>query len=98
MSCTSPIPAIDLGLDKSTGKHRVKIKYPKIGESFEDFKHKYEVGGAKVLLLPCGHCLACKLTRRKEWAIRCSMEAKYHPLNCFVTLTYDDDHCPDKQI
>lgn len=99
MSCTSPIPAIDLGIDKNTGKHLIKIKYPRIGESFEEFKHKYEVdGSSKVIMLPCGHCIACMLSRRREWAIRCAMEAKYYDKVSFITLTYDDEHCPDHLV
>lgn len=46
------------------------------------------------LSLPCGKCIGCKLDRGKEWAVRCTHEARMHEFNCFVTLTYDDDHLP----
>jgi len=44
--------------------------------------------------LPCGKCIGCKLHRAREWAIRCMHEAKCYDENCFVTLTYDNDHLP----
>lgn len=44
------------------------------------------------LQLPCGQCAECRLKRSREWAIRCVHEASLHKDNCFLTLTYDDDH------
>lgn len=46
------------------------------------------------LRLPCGGCVGCKLERARQWAVRCLHERKMHKLNCFVTLTYDNDHLP----
>lgn len=45
--------------------------------------------------LPCGQCVGCRVDRCREWALRCMHEASLHDENCFVTLTYDDDHLPD---
>ena len=42
--------------------------------------------------IPCGHCIGCLLDRSRQWADRCMLEAKYHEKNCFITLTYDEDH------
>lgn len=44
--------------------------------------------------VPCGHCLACRIERSKAWAVRMMLESLSHDDNCFVTLTYDDDHVP----
>lgn len=44
--------------------------------------------------LPCGQCLGCRLERSRQWAIRCVHEASLHSDNCFVTLTYADEHLP----
>ncbi len=44
--------------------------------------------------LPCGRCIGCKLERSRQWAVRCMHEASLHDDNCFVTLTYDEDHVP----
>lgn len=44
--------------------------------------------------LPCGQCIGCRLERSRQWAIRCVHESKLHEENCFVTLTYDNEHVP----
>lgn len=44
--------------------------------------------------IPCGRCIACRLKRSREWALRCMLEAKYHDQNWFVTLTYSDEYLP----
>jgi len=44
--------------------------------------------------LPCGRCVGCRLERSRVWAMRCMHEAALHTYNCFVTLTYDDEHYP----
>lgn len=46
------------------------------------------------LQLSCGGCIGCRVERSRKWAVRCMHEASLHPQNCFVTLTYDDEHCP----
>lgn len=44
--------------------------------------------------LPCGKCVGCLLERARQWAIRCMHEAQMHERNCFITLTYNDEHLP----
>lgn len=44
--------------------------------------------------VPCGQCIGCRLERSRQWAVRCSHEAMMYDENCFITLTYDDDHIP----
>lgn len=44
------------------------------------------------LEIPCGQCIGCRLERSRQWALRCHHEAQLHDQNCFITLTYDDDH------
>lgn len=46
------------------------------------------------LSLPCGQCIGCRLERSRQWAMRCMHEATLYESNCFVTLTYDDEHMP----
>lgn len=48
--------------------------------------------------LPCGKCLECRLEYARSWAIRCVHESKMHEDNCFITLTYDDDHLGDARL
>lgn len=54
---------------------------------------RYDVVGT--VDLPCGRCVGCRLERSRQWALRCVHEAKAHEANCFVTLTYDNEHLPD---
>lgn len=42
----------------------------------------------------CGQCIGCRLQRSLMWAVRCVHEAQLHEYNCFITLTYDDEHLP----
>lgn len=46
--------------------------------------------------LPCGKCIGCRSDQGRYWAVRMYHEASLHERNCFVTLTYDDNHCPEK--
>lgn len=46
------------------------------------------------LLLPCRHCVGCRLSKSREWANRVVMEQLYHEDSWFLTLTYDDEHLP----
>lgn len=45
--------------------------------------------------VPCGCCIECLEQRSNEWAARMVIEAEAHKQNCFITLTFDDAHCPD---
>lgn len=57
------------------------------------FESRTRVDGC-TLWLPCGQCIGCRLERSRQWAMRCMHEASLHDANCFITLTYDDDHVP----
>lgn len=46
------------------------------------------------LELPCSQCVGCRLERSRQWAMRCLHESSLYEDNCFVTLTFDDDHLP----
>lgn len=46
--------------------------------------------------IPCGHCVGCRMSHAKEWAVRCCLEKTYYnDEEClFLTLTYDNKHLP----
>ena len=55
---------------------------------FPDKKHKINP-----ILVPCGKCTACKISKSSEWSMRSLME--FHSCGrkaAFLTLTYDDEH------
>lgn len=55
----------------------------------------YDQSGFDQLSVPCGRCAGCRLGRAQAWSIRCQHEAQLHDENCFLTLTYDDEHLPE---
>lgn len=46
------------------------------------------------VLCPCGHCIECRDSYRKEVESRAIIEAAHSGTVLFYTLTYDDDHLP----
>jgi len=48
----------------------------------------------KVLGLPCGHCIGCRLERARQWAVRIMHEAEMHDACSFLTLTYNPENLP----
>lgn len=50
--------------------------------------------------VPCGQCLGCRLDHAKEWSYRIMEEKKSYPDDTcwFITLTYDDDHLPERRM
>lgn len=63
-------------------------------EMKEQLKEAVKKHGKKLLTLPCGKCIDCRLQKTREWATRCMLETKEHEHNYFITLTYDDEHLP----
>jgi len=48
--------------------------------------------------IPCGRCIGCKLERSRQWAVRVMHEASLHLDNSFVSLTYSDEHLPERGV
>lgn len=46
------------------------------------------------VMIPCGHCIGCRLEYSRQWAVRIMHEAQLHEDNCFITLTYEEGHLP----
>lgn len=44
--------------------------------------------------MSCGQCIGCRLEKSRQWAVRCVHEAQLHKHNCYITLTYNDQHVP----
>jgi len=42
-------------------------------------------------IIPCGRCIGCRLEKRRQWAVRATLEARTHKANIFATLTYRDE-------
>lgn len=48
--------------------------------------------------LPCRKCIECRLDYAREWAVRCMHESQMYENNCFITLTYDDEHLESPKL
>lgn len=48
----------------------------------------------RIVYLPCGQCMECRLSKRRDFTVLQVLEASLHPYNWFLTLTYDDAHLP----
>lgn len=59
---------------------------------------KYEdlMYNPKVMLIPCGQCIGCRIREREDWTTRIELEARDYPKEevWFITLTYNDEHVP----
>jgi len=78
MPCYRPLKAWQV--KHSDGSSSISLKDPYAKES------DVRVG----ILLPCGKCVGCRVSRSRQWAIRCVHEAQLHDENCFITLTFSD--------
>lgn len=92
MPCVFPIPAFRRAGLVAEFKKSVIIGTPV--RSFSDFGRMQDVLDSAELLLPCGSCVGCQISRAREWAIRCSLEQQLHPVCSFLTLTYSDKYVP----
>lgn len=54
----------------------------------------YQINGWRELAVPCGKCIGCLLDKANDWATRAYAESTNWKNNCFITLTYDNDHLP----
>lgn len=86
MSCYKPIPAVDLGIDPETKKHRVKFLPQRYDDNLSFYRSRY---GSSLMLMPCGHCVACCQDYARTWQCRIMCEAEYYgQKTSFLTLTY----------
>lgn len=82
MPCYHPLRAYrSKTVNSDTGKRNIVFN---IREAIDD----------GTLSISCGQCIGCRLERSRQWAIRCTHEASLYDNNCFITLTYNDEHLP----
>ena len=75
MSCTKPLHAYrSLTRVSENQSANIYFKRP-LTEPVEE------------VTLPCGQCISCRISRSREWALRCAHEASLWEQNCFLTLT-----------
>lgn len=86
MACYHPLTAVVTGIRADNGKKCLKV--------ISKAETRYQNPLSEYVKLPCGNCIGCREDRAKTWAIRCVHEASLYEKNCFITLTYNDEHLP----
>lgn len=106
MSCYHPMVLVKTSdmTDPNQRKiaERLKLLHKGEGKSTSTFLIPRELAvdegltleGNNAILVPCGHCIGCRLDYSRQWAERCVHEAEKYEFNYFLTLTYDDEHLP----
>lgn len=97
--CYHPLDCYYPGYDDHNGKRYLEFNSDKLPKGLV-------VDGPKLIdpdsgvieyyhtKIPCGKCIGCRLDYSRSWAIRSVHESMLHDKNCFVTLTFDDEHLP----
>lgn len=95
MSCVNP-NYIRVGVDDLHGTLTYKFKGAARYEDARDFGSFEDLAsrGYFDVLIPCRHCLGCRIDYSRQWANRMCLELKDNPVAIFVTLTYDNEHLP----
>ena len=95
MSCFHPLIGIDTGEKTASGKVKYWIRKR---EDSADFQREIDLNKDKCILIPCGHCIGCRLDYSRSWADRMMLELETEKKAIFLTLTYDNDHAPWSQF
>lgn len=83
MGCDFPLKAFRSALHKGPS-----------GKPLLTFNPVEAINSTSPLEIPCNNCMGCKLERARQWSIRMMHESRYHPKNCFITLTYNNANVP----
>nr|QJI53670.1 MAG: replication-associated protein [Cressdnaviricota sp.] len=58
------------------------------------YEGKVDMSDSRYQIVPCGQCIGCRIERSRQWMVRIMHEAQLFEHNCFLTLTFDDEHLP----
>lgn len=89
MSCYHPLIGVPTGDLTVNGKPEYKIRSSSLSA---DFQLELD-SNPDHIIVPCGHCLGCRLDYSRRWADRMMLELdSVNGRASFLTLTYDNDH------
>ncbi len=88
MSCLHPVCGFWL-VDNSSGL--ATFKFTRIPY---EHRQNYDIlsDAQKVIPIPCGKCIGCRLDYSRKWADRMMLELDHSKVALFLTLTVDDKH------
>lgn len=95
MSCYKPLIRLYNPDDREqSGRVYSLARFSKL--SGKQLKYEDLMYNPKIMLIPCGQCIGCRIRQREDWTTRIELEARDYPKEevWFITLTYDDDHVP----
>lgn len=95
MSCYKPLIRLYNPDDKEqSGRVYTLARFSQLNG--KQLKYEDLMYNPKVMLIPCGQCIGCRIRQREDWTTRIELEARDYPKEevWFITLTYDDDHVP----
>ena len=95
MSCYKPLIRLYNPKNKEqSGRVYSLARFSKL--SGKQLKYEDLMYNPKIMLIPCGQCIGCRIRQREDWTTRIELEARDYPKEqvWFITLTYDDDHVP----
>ncbi len=97
MSCYHPLVGLWSGAYTESGKKSLRIVNPLKGDfgSTDPLELIKRYPGS--VLVPCNHCIGCKLDYSRSWADRMMLELEDCKKAIFVTLTYDCRHVVDRE-
>lgn len=94
--CFNPKPALisqpKFGCDKNHIYPNTKITRKLRFLSYLDVE-KYK-NKDNFIWIPCGKCLACRISHANDWATRCILESREYKNNSFITLSYNPKNLP----
>lgn len=93
MPCYSPAGGYVARSPSADGKRAVLFGGKVVADGEANMSAEWDARYQRVQF-PCGSCTGCLLERSRQWAVRCTHEASLYDENCFVTLTYADEHLP----
>ena len=87
MACYYPLKGYQFGTTDS-GKPNYKIT------SYDTILYNPDGSPMDFTIIPCGHCIGCRLAYSRMWADRCLAEATLHQSSYFLTITYNNENFP----
>lgn len=96
MACVRPLYGFDYGYRTSNGKPHYRI----VSSVLDDIDYRFVRDHPdKVIRVPCGHCVGCRLDKAAEWANRMMLELRDNDgLAYFCTFTYNDGFVPKEFV
>lgn len=91
MTCFHPLRGL-FYIDKATGERKFTCKSKEM-RKVKASRSEFDLDRKQYI--PCGQCIGCRLSKSREWALRCVCElSKHNGQASFLTLTFDNLYLP----